>query len=138
MKQTPTPTPTPTPTLPPTQNLGVLQATPNADGTAYTFTWTPYTGGSFSYYKLVFETTASGKTPSYPPPTNSQYWTVPGTGATSVKLTLGTGNGGSQPFLAGDYHVRIQAIGYPNGAYAYAQTTVLHLIVPTPGPTPTP
>ena len=40
----------------------------------------------------------------------------------------------------GDYRVRIQAIGHPNSAFAYAQTTVLSLVVPaaTPAPTPTP
>jgi hypothetical protein len=37
---------------------------------------------------------------------------------------------GPIPVGPGDYQVRIQAIGYPNGAYAYAETTILHLIVP--------
>ena len=106
------------PSLPPTANLGPLVATPNSGGT-YTFTWTAYTGGPFSYYKLVHETTASGKTPSYPD--GSPYWAVPGTGDTSV---------GPIPIPPGDYQVRIQAIGYPDGAYAYGQTAVLHLVVP--------
>ena len=106
------------PSLPPTVNLGALVVTDNGGGT-YTFSWTAYTGGPFSYYKLVHETTASGKTPSYPD--GSQYWAVPGTGDTSV---------GPIPIPSGDYKVRIQAIGYPSGAYAYGQTTVLHLIVP--------
>jgi hypothetical protein len=46
----------------------------------------------------------------------------------------------SAVFAPGDYKVRIQATGDPNGAYAYAQTTVLSLVVPaaTPAPTPTP
>jgi hypothetical protein len=106
------------PSLPPTVNLGALGVTDNGDGT-YTFSWTAYTGGPFNYYKLVYETTASGKTPSYPG--GSPYWAVPGTGDTSA---------GPIPISSGDYQVRIQAIGYPNGAYAYGQTTVLHLIVP--------
>jgi hypothetical protein len=106
------------PSLPPTVDLGPLVATPNGDGT-YNFSWTAYTGGPFSYYKLVYETTASGKTPSYP--AGSAYWAVPGTGDTSA---------GPIPIPSGDYQVRIQAIGYPNGAYAYGQTTVLNLIVP--------
>jgi hypothetical protein len=110
------------PSLPPTANLGPLGVADNHDGT-YTFSWAPYTGGSFNYYKLVYETTASGKAPSYPG--GSPYWAVPGTGDTSIVLTLGVNY-----FLPGDYQVRIQAIGYPSGAYAYAQTTVLNLVVP--------
>ena len=106
------------PTLPPTVNLGALVVTDNGGGT-YTFSWTAYTGGPFSYYKLVYETTASGKTPSYPD--GSHYWAVPGTGDTSV---------GPIHIPSGDYQVRIQAIGYPDGAYAYGQTTVVHLVVP--------
>jgi hypothetical protein len=98
--------------------MGPLVATPNGSG-KYDFSWTEYTGATFSYYKLVYETTASGKTPSYPD--GSPYWAVPGTGDTSAN---------SITIPSGDYQVRIQAIGYPNGAYAYAQTTVLHLIVP--------
>jgi hypothetical protein len=105
-------------TLPPTVNLGALGVTDNGDGT-YNFSWTPYTGSSFSYYKLVWETTASGKQPSYPG--GSSYWAVPPAGATSA---------GPIAIASGDYQVRIQAIGYPNGAYAYAQTTILHLVVP--------
>jgi hypothetical protein len=45
-----------------------------------------------------------------------------------VTLTLGDGN-----FVSGDYHVRIQAIGYPDGfssGYAFAQTAALHLVLP--------
>jgi len=105
------------PSLPPTVNLGALGVTDNGDGT-YTFSWTAYTGGSFSYYKLVYEDTASGKTPSYPD--GSPYWAVPGTGDTSA---------GPIAIPAGDYQVRIQAIGYPSGAYVYAQSTILHLVV---------
>lgn len=109
----------PSPTLTPTQDLGPLGVHDNGDGT-FTFSWTAYTGGPFSWYKLVYETTASGKDPSYPG--GSPIWAVPGTGDTSsVPIPIG----------AGDYKVRIQAIGYPGGsAYAYAQTTVLHLVVP--------
>ncbi len=110
------------PSLPPTVDLGALRATANGDGT-YSFSWTAYTGGSFSYYKLVYETTASGKTPSYPD--GSPYWAVPGPGDTST---------GPITIEPGDYRVRIQAIGYPDGAYAYAQTAILHLIVPSPSP----
>ena len=115
-------------TLPPTVNLGALHAHDNGDGT-WTFSWAAYTGGPFNYYKLVYETWASGKNPSYPG--GSPYWAVPGTGDTSVILEVGCG--GFQP---GHYRVRIQAIGYPNGAYAYGQTTVLDLLVPAPGPSP--
>ena len=105
-------------TPPPTVNLGTLGVTDNGDGT-YNFNWAPYSGGSFSYYKLVWETTASGREPSYPG--GSHYWAVPPAGATSTgPIAIGSG----------DYQVRIQAIGYPNGAYAYAQTTILHLVVP--------
>ena len=106
------------PSLPPTVSLGALGVTDGGGGD-YTFSWTAYTGGPFNYYKLVYETTASGKTPSYP--AGSPYWAVPLTGDTSV---------GPIPIPSGDYQVRIQAIGYPDGAYAYGQTTVLHLIVP--------
>jgi hypothetical protein len=49
-------------------------------------------------------------------------------------VTLAVGCGGIQP---DHYRVRIQAIGYPNGAYAYAQTTVLDLlVVQAPSPSP--
>ncbi len=107
--------------LAPTVDLGALNAVDNPDGSV-TFSWTAYTGGSFSYYKLVYETTASGKTPSYPG--GSPYWAVPGTGDTSTTVT------GIAP---GDYQVRIQAIGYPNGsAYAYAQTSVIHVHIAAP------
>jgi hypothetical protein len=109
---------TPAASLSPTVDLGPLGFTDNGDGT-YDFSWSAYTGGSFSYYKLAWETTASGKEPSYP--AGSHYWAVPPAGATSTgPIAIGSG----------DYQVRIQAIGYPNGAYAYAQTTILHLIVP--------
>ena len=104
--------------LPPTVNLGPLGVANNGDGT-FNFSWAPYSGGSFSYYKLVWETTASGKEPSYPG--GSSYWAVPPSGATSA---------GPIPVGPGDYQVRIQAIGYPNGAYAYAETTILQLVVP--------
>jgi hypothetical protein len=110
-------------TLPPAQDLGALNAVDNHDGT-FTFNWTGYSGGSYNYYKLVYEPTASGKTPSYPG--GSAFWAVPSKGDTSVTLTLGVNN-----FMPGDYKVRIQAIGYPDGPYAYAQTTVLTLTVPT-------
>jgi hypothetical protein len=118
-------------TPPPTVSLGDLTWVLNGDG-SYSFWWNPYTGGRpFSYYKLVFELTSSGRTPDY---TNgSPYWAVPGTGDTTVALDPGTG--GFQP---GDYLVRIQAIGYPNGsAYAYGETTVLHFVLPAPA-TPSP
>jgi hypothetical protein len=46
-----------------------------------------------------------------------------------VTLTVGAGNGGDTDFIPDHYKVRIQAIGYPNGAYAYAQTAVLDLVV---------
>ena len=108
-----------------TLSLGSLGARNNGDGT-YTFSWAGFTKHAFDYYKLVFETTASGKSPSYLD--GSDYWAVPGTGDKSVTLTLGDGN-----FVSGDYHVRIQAIGYPDGfssGYAFAQTSVLHLVLP--------
>jgi hypothetical protein len=112
---------------PATQSLGPLTVVDNLDGT-YTFSWTAYSGASFSYYKLVYEPTTSGKDPSYPD--GSSYWAVPGCGDTSVTLTLGDGN-----FVSGDYLVRLQAIGYPLGsAYAYAQTDILSLTLPIPGP----
>jgi hypothetical protein len=116
-------------TPPPTQDLGPLHVHDNHDGT-YTFSWSAYTGGAFNYYKLVFETTASGKTPSYPD--GSAYWAIPGTCDTSATLTLGSTNGGYARFQSGDYQVRIQAIGYPGGhPYAYGQTTpVQHVVVP--------
>jgi hypothetical protein len=87
--------------LPPTVNLGPLGVTNNGDET-FNFSWAPYSGGSFSYYKLVWETTYSGKEPSYPG--GSSYWAVPPSGATSA---------GPIPVGPGDYQVRIQAIGYP-------------------------
>jgi hypothetical protein len=122
--------------VPPTQDLGALSAVPNAEHTAWTFTWTAYDGVPFSYYKLVFEPWDSGKDPSYPG--GSSYWAVPGTGSTSVTLTVGENNGGNATFAPGHYRVRIQAIGYPSGgAYAYAQTTVLDLTVAA-GPSPSP
>jgi hypothetical protein len=113
--------------LPPTQELGGLSAVANGNGTAWTFTWTAYTGGFSSYYKLVFENWDSGKDPSYP---GSSYWAVPGTCQTSVVLNLGSTNGANATFAPGHYRVRIQAIGYPAGVYAYAETSVLELIVP--------
>lgn len=113
--------------LPPTQDLGPLVANDTVDGV--TFSWTAFTGASFSYYKLVYEPTSSGKTPSYPD--GSPYWAVPGPGDTT-----------SGPIVipAGDYYVRIQAIGYPTGpAYVYAQTTVItiHIAAATPDPSST-
>lgn len=110
--------------LPPTVDLGALTYTDNGDGT-YTFQWTQYTGGPFNYYKLVWGYWPGS--PSYP--SGSPYWAVPPVGA-----------GSSDPIAVspGEYAVRVQAIGYPNGpAYAYAQTTVLHLVVPAPSPSPT-
>jgi hypothetical protein len=98
--------------------------TDNGDGT-YTFQWTQYTGGPFNYYKLVWGYWPGS--PSYP--SGSPYWAVPPVGA-----------GSSDPIAVspGEYAVRVQAIGYPNGpAYAYAQTTVVHLVVPAPSPSPT-
>jgi hypothetical protein len=111
------------PTLPPTQDLGSLGYTAKPDGIY--FGWTAYTGDSSSEYRLVFETTASGKNPSYPG--GSPFWAAPPVGATSW---------GPLEIPPGDYQVRVQAVGYPNGAYAYAQTTVLHLIVSAPGSSP--
>jgi hypothetical protein len=108
-----------------TLSLGSLGARDNGDGT-YTFSWAGFTKHAFDYYKLVFETTASGKSPSYPD--GSDYWAVPAADDKSVTLTLGDGS-----FVSGDYHVRIQAIGYPDGfssGYAFAQTAVLHLVLP--------
>jgi hypothetical protein len=111
--------------LPPTMDLGPLVVTDNQNGT-YTFSWGPYIGGGpFNYYQLVFETTASGKTPDYLQ--GSPDWAVLGPGARSVTLTLGSGF-----FQAGDYMARVQAIGYANGVYVYAQTAVLHVPLPTP------
>jgi hypothetical protein len=112
------------PSLPPTVDLGALAWTPNVVDGTYTFSWTQYTGGPFSYYKLVYGTWPGS--PSYP--SGSPYWAVPPAGA-----------GSSDPIAIppGEYAVRIQAIGYPGGhAYAYAQTAVLHLVVPAPTPTP--
>jgi hypothetical protein len=105
-------------TLPPTVDLGPLGVVPNGGG-SYTFHWAAYTGGPFSYYKLVYEPISSGKTPSYPG--GSAFWAVPVTGATSATVTIPSGN----------YKVRIQAIGYPTGPpYAYGQTTVIQVTVP--------
>jgi hypothetical protein len=122
-----------------TKDLGNLNYHDNGDGT-YTFWWTGYSELPFSYYKLVF-----GPYPSEPSyVTGSDYWAVPGSGSSSVTLTVGTNNGGSKKFQPGDWSVRIQAIGYPYGsAYVYAQTNLLHLTVappatPTPEPTPSP
>lgn len=114
--------------LPPTVDLGPLSVT-NLGGGQYRFTWAAYNGcPPFSYYKLM--ATTDGSDPDYPSG-NGSYLAVPDTGATSATIPLGPG----------EYWIRIQAIGYPNGAYAYAQTSILHLTVPppaTPTPTPTP
>ena len=114
-------------TLPPTHDLGSLTVNDTPDG--ITFSWTGYTGGSFNYYKLVYEPTSSGKDPSYPG--GSAYWAVPPAGATSW---------GPITIDPGDYNVRVQAIGYPTGypqGYAYAQTAVTHVhISPVASPAP--
>jgi hypothetical protein len=107
--------PTPAPTRTPVQNLGALIANDTLSGVA--FSWTGY-HGDFSYYKLVYETTASHKTPSFPG--GSRYWAAPPVGATTA---------GPIAIPAGDYQVRIQAIGFPDGStpHVYAQTTVIHI-----------
>jgi hypothetical protein len=108
---------------PPTVSLGLLNIHNNGDGT-YTFSWSAYSGLSFSYYKLVFELSTSTQDPSYPG--GSHYWDVPGSGDTSAKLTVGINNGGNADFLPGTYKVRVQAIGYPSGsAYVYGQTEIV-------------
>lgn len=117
-------------TLPPTADLGPLVANDTPAGV--TFSWTGFSGASFSYWKLVYEPTSSGKTPSYPD--GSPYWAVLSPGATSA---------GPIHIPPGDYDVRVQAIGYPNGsAYVYAQTTVIHVHISSattpPSPTPAP
>ena len=113
----PAASPTPVVSSPTTQDLGALAVNDTLAGV--TFSWTAYTGGSFNFYKLVYETVASGKDPSYPG--GSKYWAVPGTSDTSTTVTT---------IAPGDYNVRIQAIGTVNGSpFALAQTTVAHVHV---------
>jgi hypothetical protein len=111
---------TPPPTLPATQNLGALIVKDTLAGV--TFSWTEYSG-DFRYYKLVYETVASGKDPSYPG--GSNYWAVP---------PVGTASWGPITIPPGYYNVRIQAIGYQDGVrpYAYAQTTVTRVHMSAP------
>ena len=109
-----------------TPGMGSVSAHDNGNGT-FTFSWASYGGsGSYGFYKLAYETTDSGSTPSYPD--GSPIWAAVSAGTTSVTLTVGDGG-----FVPGDYKMRVQAIGWPDGfscGYAYAQTGVLHLIVP--------
>jgi len=103
-----------------TPSLGSLSAHDNGDGT-WTFGWAAYGGGTFSYYKLVYEAWGSGRNPSYP--NGSPIWDAIDTGSTSDTVSV----------PSGDWRVRIQAIGYPDGfggGYAYAQTTTLRVTVP--------
>jgi hypothetical protein len=110
--------PTPAPTRTPVVSLGALVAQDTADG--FTFNWTGYSGTTdYSFYKLVYETTASGKTPSYAK--GSPYWAVPPVGATSA---------GPIVIPPGDYKVRVQAILSSDGTITVvAQTTVITLHV---------
>jgi hypothetical protein len=103
-----------------TPSLGGLGVHDDGGGN-YTFSWSAYGDASFSYYKLVYEDWSSGQNPSYPD--GSPIWDAIDTGATSDTIAV----------PSGDYRVRIQAIGYPDGfsdGYAYAQTTVVRVTVP--------
>jgi hypothetical protein len=110
----PAPTAAP-PTAGPIADLGTLGEADNLDHT-FTFTWSAYTGGAFSGYVLVYETTASGKVPSYAD--GSPVWATPGPEATSVNI----------PWPApGSYQIRIQAIAtVAGGTVVLAQTAVNH------------
>ena len=107
----------PAPTPPPTEDLGALGFSDDGGG-KYTFSWAAYTGGwCFDAYKLVY--VAGNGDPSY---LNGDSYKAFGTGATSGSLDL----------TSGDWSVRVQAIGRPNGgdAYVFAQSSVYHLTVP--------
>ena len=104
-----------------TLGMGPLTSVPDGPG-SYTFNWSAYTGATFDFYKIVYEDTSSGHDPSYPG--GSRIWAAVAPGSTTS---------GPISIPAGDYKVRVQAIGWPSGyscGYAYAQTTILHLIVP--------
>jgi hypothetical protein len=110
---------TPQPTLPPVQSLGALNVSDDGSG-CYTFSWAPYTGGwGFDAYKLVY--VAGSGNPSYL--SGADYWAALSPGATTTDPIA---------LPSGTWSVRVQAIGWPFGgsAYAFAQTTVLHLTVP--------
>ncbi len=122
----PTPTPTPTP-APGIVNLGPLGATDNPDLTLG-FSWSAYTGGTFSGYELVYELTSSGRTPSFLG--GSPVWAAPGPGQTSVNVS-GVG--------PGDYQVVLQAIAYQGGVpYVVGQTAQIHVHLSTARVSPSP
>jgi hypothetical protein len=97
-------------------DLGPLGATDNIDFTLG-FSWNAYTGGSFAGYRLEFELSDSGKTPSFLD--GSPTWASPAPGTTSVRVAgVGPGN----------YQVRLQAIAFKDGAaYVCGQTSVIHV-----------
>jgi hypothetical protein len=123
---TPTPAPTATQSLAPSVDLGTMVIIENLDY-SLTFTWIAYTARPFSSYELVFEPTSSGRTPSFVG--GSHIWAAPGPFATTATV--------SWPG-AGDYQVRLEAIGYPGGvSHAYAATATAHVhLSARPSPSP--
>lgn len=117
----PAPTPAPTPAAP--ADMGGLNVTLNADGT-YTFSWTPWTGSPFSYYKLVHG--PWGSQPSYPA---YPYWLASG------DQGLSSWTGRLDP---GDYAVRVQAVYNPGSVVIEAQTSTIRVTVSAPTPTAPP
>ncbi len=111
-----TPAPTPAPGAGSIADLGPLAATANLDFTLG-FSWNAYTGGSFAGYRLVYELSASGRTPSLV--AGSPTWASPAPGVTSVRVSgVGPGN----------YQVRVEAIAYLDGApYVCGRTNVIHV-----------
>ena len=123
---TPTPAPTATQSLAPSVDLGTMVIIENLDY-SLTFTWIAYTAGPFSSYELVFEPTSSGRTPSFVG--GSHIWAAPGPDATTATVPWPG---------AGDYQVRLEAIGYPGGvSHAYAATATAHVhLSARPSPSP--
>jgi hypothetical protein len=102
-------------------DLGPLGAADNLDGTL-SFDWTAYSGGSFGGYELVYETTASAKTPSFL--ASSPSWAAPAQTDTSAVI------GRPAP---GSYQVRLQAIASVDGqAVVVAQTSIIHVHISAP------
>ena len=116
-------------TLPATVNLGALGYVINGDGDRHVQLDGILRRAALQLLQARLGGDGVGIVPSYPG--GSSYWDAPSVGSTSA---------GPIAITAGDYKVRIQAIGYPLGsAYVYGQTTVLHLMVPPPAtPTPAP
>ena len=99
--------------------LKIIQGT----GNSYAISWPKYTGAwpsGSQYYKLVYETTASGKTPNFAG--GSPYWTC--NAAAKDKSWTGSIN-------PGDYAVRLQVVDESSGKTVIrAQTNVVHVTVP--------